>query len=204
MKRIVTGTVCGITALGFVVSYRAMESLAVSCNISPAWAFPLIINGMLLVSALATTPLASRPRSDRWFAYATLGGFSFLSLWAHGLHSISGTEALHPAVAFALSATPALALLASTHLALFMAKSHKAPRAASAPKPARTRAAVVVPAAKAVAVPASSVEAQILAYRDEHGGVWPTGAYVTSEWLEGKSSKTGSRAVAAVRAAQMV
>ena len=110
--------VVGATAL--VLSYGALHSLALAANISPslAWLWPVAVDVLAVVSAIAARTFHGRLSSV--YAWLVLVLFLSLSVWGNGLHATLATVQLTSAQAVVVSATPPVALALALHLLLMM------------------------------------------------------------------------------------
>lgn len=122
-----TGTVLiGIGA--FWLSFMALADLAARSGIAPeqAWIWPLLVDGLIVVSTIAVVALDGR--SGAWYPWALLICGALVSVAANALHAIVAADASVPAVlAATVAAVPPLVLLASTHLTVVLTRSTSAP-----------------------------------------------------------------------------
>jgi hypothetical protein len=116
--------VAALAAIAFVLSFSALRDLAVAAHVSVelAWLWPLAVDGNIVVNTVAGLLLRPRGRTVTWYPWAALFLFSAVSVVGNGLHATttSGQLALHPIVAFVVSAIPAVALLQGSHLFVVM------------------------------------------------------------------------------------
>ena len=113
----IAGTV--LIALGaFWLSFTALRDLAERSGIptGQAWVWPLIVDGLVLVSTIAVVALDEH----RWYAWTLLGAGASLSLAGNALHATYTGELPLP-VRILVAAVPPLALLAVTHLTYLLA-----------------------------------------------------------------------------------
>lgn len=127
-----TGTVLiGVGA--FWLSFMALADLAARSGIAPgqAWIWPLLVDGLIVVSTIAVVALDGR--RGTWYPWALLICGALVSVAANALHSVVAADASVPAVlAATVAAVPPLVLLASTHLTVVLTRSTTTP--ASAPR----------------------------------------------------------------------
>lgn len=144
-----TGTVLiGVGA--FWLSFMALADLAARSGIAPeqAWIWPLLVDGLIVVSTIAVVALDGRPGA--WYPWALLICGALVSVAANSLHAIVAADASVPGVlAATVAAVPPLVLLASTHLTVVLTRS-----TTRAPNPATT-----MPELPAVAEPESEADA---------------------------------------------
>ncbi|BEH01845.1 hypothetical protein brsh051_11260 [Brooklawnia propionicigenes] len=144
-----TGTVLiGIGA--FWLSFMALADLAARSGVTPgqAWIWPLLVDGLIVVSTIAVVALDGR--SGAWYPWALLICGALVSVAANALHAIVAADASVPGVlAATVAAVPPLVLLASTHLTVVLTRSTPNPATATAepePKPEAESEAVAVDA----------------------------------------------------------
>ncbi len=130
-----TGTVLiGIGA--FWLSFMALADLAARSGITPgqAWIWPLLVDGLIVVSTIAVVALDGRPGA--WYPWALLICGAMVSVAANALHAIVAADASVPAVlAATVAAVPPLVLLASTHLTVVLTRSTTTPRSTAQAPP---------------------------------------------------------------------
>lgn len=115
----VTGTVL-IAAGAFWLSFTALADLARRSGINPdqAWAWPLIVDGIIVVATVAVVALSpvEQPRAT-WYPWCLLLAGASVSVTANALHATIAADADVPdQVAAAVAAVPPVVLLAITHL----------------------------------------------------------------------------------------
>lgn len=130
----VTGTVLIATG-AFWLSFTSLSDLARRSGISPdqAWAWPLIVDGIIVVATVAVVALSSsdEPRSA-WYPWSLLLAGAGVSVAANALHATIAAEADVPsAVAAAVAAVPPVVLLAITHLTVQLTRAPQHAMAAS-------------------------------------------------------------------------
>lgn len=207
---VVVGIIIG---MAFVLSYNSQVELAAAARIPPsaAWAWPIIVDGTIIVATFATLILHPRDgRATRTYPWVVLIVFGGLSVYANGIHAVGGQ--ISDLEAFIVGAVPPLALLLATHLLVIMLTGpergpsdeelvkaarqqamREARAAAAAQQPRDVPRAAPTPAVKAKApVARTQVEERVLEHR-RTTGQWPSGSTVGA-WL-GQSSKTGQRLV---------
>ena len=142
-----TGTVLiGIGA--FWLSFMALADLAARSGIAPgqAWIWPLLVDGLIVVSTIAVVALDGR--RGAWYPWALLICGALVSVAANALHAVVAADASVPAMlAATVAAVPPLVLLASTHLTVVLTRSTTAlPSTVQAPPelPAATEPVAVI------------------------------------------------------------
>lgn len=141
----ITGTVF-ISAGAFWLSFTALADLARRSGIDAgqAWAWPLIVDGIIVVATVAVVALASQ-RRPTWYPWTLLAAGAVVSVTANAIHAIIAADADVPAVlAASVAAIPPLVLLSITHLTVILTRP--------VPEPATAD----VPAASEVEVPVAS------------------------------------------------
>ena len=122
-----TGTV--MIGLGaFWLSFMALADLAARSGIVPeqAWIWPLLVDGLIVVSTIAVVALDGRPGA--WYPWALLICGALVSVAANSLHAIVAADASVPGLlAATVAAVPPLVLLASTHLTVVLTRSTTRP-----------------------------------------------------------------------------
>lgn len=123
----VVGTVF-IAAGAFWLSFTALADLARRAGIGEgqAWAWPLIVDGVIVVSTVAVVALAGERAA--WYPWTLLMGGAAVSVTANALHAIVAADADVPAgLAAAVAAVPPVVLLASTHLTVVLIRTTTQP-----------------------------------------------------------------------------
>lgn len=138
----VAGTVF-IAAGAFWLSFTALADLAHRSGIGAgqAWAWPLIVDGVIVVSTVAVVALAG----DRaaWYPWALLIGGAAVSVTANSLHAIVAADAsVSGPLAAAVAAVPPVVLLAITHLTVVLSRAARQPIEEPVPAPALAPATV--------------------------------------------------------------
>ncbi|MGN6035901.1 DUF2637 domain-containing protein [Brevibacterium casei] len=143
-----TGTVIiGIGA--FWLSFTALADLAARSGIPErqAWIWPLLVDGLIVVSTIAVVALDGR--AGAWYPWTLLVGGALVSVVANALHAVVAADASVPApLAAVVAAVPPLVLLASTHLTVVLTR--KNPQPAEKPAPATPPVPEPVPEAPPV------------------------------------------------------
>lgn len=133
----VAGTVL-IAAGAFWLSFTALADLArrSGVNAGQAWAWPVIVDGLIVVATVAVVALAGQRTA--WYPWVLLAGGAFISVTANALHAVVAADADVPGVlAACVAAVPPLVLLASTHLTVVLVRSQRrTPDAELEPEPA--------------------------------------------------------------------
>ncbi|MCT1438718.1 DUF2637 domain-containing protein [Brachybacterium paraconglomeratum] len=123
----VAGTVF-IAAGAFWLSFTALTDLAARSGVggSQAWAWPLIVDGIIVVATVAVVALAGQ--RSAWYPWALLIGGAAVSVTANALHAVVAAEPDVPGVlAAAVAAVPPVVLLAITHLTVILTRPQAAP-----------------------------------------------------------------------------
>lgn len=118
----VAGTVF-IAAGAFWLSFTALADLARRSGIDArqAWAWPLIVDGIIVVSTVSVVALA-RQRSA-WYPWVLLAAGALVSVTANAIHAVFAADADVPDVLAAfVAAVPPLVLLAITHLTVILTR----------------------------------------------------------------------------------
>jgi hypothetical protein len=112
-----------LAAGAFILSFASLSNLAQLAGISHslAWIWPLIVDGLIVVSTMAILALAGQSRRVMYYPWALLAGGSLVSVAANSLHAILAAAGTVPAVVSALvAAVPPVVLLAVTHLSVVL------------------------------------------------------------------------------------
>lgn len=131
-----TGT--ALIALGaFWLSFTALTDLAVKAGVAPGQAFlwPLIVDGVIVVSTVAVVALVGHGRAVSTYPWALLLTAAGISIVANVAHALVVSDGAVPAlVAGGVAAVPPATLVASTHLsAVLLDRSDRKPARAHAP-----------------------------------------------------------------------
>ncbi|MFS2282066.1 helix-turn-helix domain-containing protein [Microbacterium sp. OR21] len=127
----VAGTVF-IAAGAFWLSFTSLADLARRSGIGAgqAWAWPLIVDGVIVVSTVAVVALAGEKAA--WYPWTLLIGGAAVSVTANSLHAVVAADADVPgALAASVAAVPPVVLLAITHLTVVLTRSAARPDDAS-------------------------------------------------------------------------
>ncbi len=119
----VSGTVF-IAAGAFWLSFTSLADLARRSGIGSgqAWAWPLIVDGIIVVATVAVVALAGSRAA--WYPWALLIGGAIVSVGANAIHAVVAADADVPSVlAASVAAVPPVVLLAITHLTVILTRS---------------------------------------------------------------------------------
>ncbi|WP_218778533.1 DUF2637 domain-containing protein [Microbacterium esteraromaticum] len=122
MATAVAGTVF-IAAGAFWLSFTALADLARRSGVDAgqAWAWPLIVDGIIVVATVAVVALAGQPSA--WYPWVLLAAGAVVSVTANAIHAVVAADADVPAVlAASVAAVPPLVLLAITHLTVILTR----------------------------------------------------------------------------------
>lgn len=122
----VAGTVF-IAAGAFWLSFTALADLARRSGIDArqAWAWPLIVDGIIVVATVSVVALARQ--RDGWYPWLLLMAGAAVSVAANAIHAVVAADADVPAaLAGAVAAVPPLVLLAITHLTVVLTRRFRA------------------------------------------------------------------------------
>ena len=145
----VAGTVF-IAAGAFWLSFTSLADLAVRSGIGAgqAWAWPLIVDGIIVVATVAVVALAGQ--RSAWYPWALLTGGALVSVTANAIHAVIAADADVPSIlAASVAAVPPVVLLAITHLTVILTRTP-----VPAPEPERPGQPPVAVLAAASADPA--------------------------------------------------
>lgn len=131
--RLAVGTaICGtvlIAAFAFWLSFTALTDLARRSGVEErqAWAWPLIVDGLIVVATVAVVALDRKRES--WYPWLLLMAGTLVSVAANALHAAVAADAdLSGLLAGSVAAVPPMVLLASTHLTVVLVRSHRTTR----------------------------------------------------------------------------
>ncbi|NIG66315.1 DUF2637 domain-containing protein [Microbacterium sp. Be9] len=119
----VAGTVF-IAAGAFWLSFTSLVDLAARSGIGDgqAWAWPLIVDGVIVVSTVAVVALADSRAA--WYPWTLLAGAAAVSVTANSLHAVVAADSDMPGfLAAAVAAVPPVVLLAITHLTVLLIRA---------------------------------------------------------------------------------
>jgi uncharacterized NAD-dependent epimerase/dehydratase family protein len=125
----VAGTVF-IAAGAFWLSFTALADLAHRSGIAAdqAWAWPLIVDGIIVVATVSAVALAGQ--GSAWYPWVLLGAGAVVSVTANAIHAVVSAGADVPSVlAACVAAVPPLVLLAITHLTVILTRPIQQARA---------------------------------------------------------------------------
>lgn len=208
VRRFVVGTAIAGTvfiAIGaFWLSFTALADLARRSGIddAQAWAWPLIVDGIIVVATVAVVALAGQRAA--WYPWLLLMAGALVSVTANAIHAIVAADADVPAVlAASVAAVPPLVLLAIIHLTVVLTRARPAgpaEQSVAVPAPELVPTGEVEPVAEAEP-PASGREVAVV-LRDEgwsnkriarHIGVHPS---TVGRWLGARTSPIAITATA--------
>ncbi|WP_422933315.1 DUF2637 domain-containing protein [Sinomonas sp. P47F7] len=132
VRTAVAGTVL-IAAFAFWLSFTALSDLARRSGVEAgqAWAWPLIVDGLIVVATVAVVALDRRVAA--WYPWLLLVAGTVVSVTANALHATVAADPDVPGLlAACVAAVPPLVLLASTHLTVVLVRSHRAVGAVTA------------------------------------------------------------------------
>lgn len=119
----VAGTVF-VAAGAFWLSFTSLADLAARSGIGDgqAWAWPLIVDGVIVVSTVAVVALAGA--RSAWYPWMLLAGAAAVSVTANSIHAVVAADADVPGLlAAAVAAVPPVVLLAITHLTVLLIRT---------------------------------------------------------------------------------
>ena len=170
----VAGTVF-IAAGAFWLSFTSLADLAARSGIGvgQAWAWPLIVDGIIVVATVAVVALAGQ-RRPTWYPWTLLAAGAVVSVTANAIHAIIAADTDVPSVlAASVAAIPPLVLLAITHLTVILtrpaseaAKPHLADEDEPTPESGLSELQAVIPTPGSEQTPAREVAGRL---RDEEG-----------------------------------
>ncbi len=126
----IAGTIF-IAAGAFWLSFTSLADLAKRSGIGAgqAWAWPLIVDGIIVVATVAVVALAGSRTA--WYPWALLTGGAIVSVTANAIHAVIAADADVPSVlAGAVAAVPPVVLLAITHLTVILTRTEDSAEAA--------------------------------------------------------------------------
>ncbi|MGV1005518.1 MAG: DUF2637 domain-containing protein [Candidatus Nanopelagicales bacterium] len=119
----IVGTVF-IAAGAFWLSFTALADLARRSGIEAgqAWAWPLIVDGIIVVATVAVVALAGQRRSTL-YPWTLLAAGAIVSVTGNAIHAVIAADSDVPSVlAASVAAVPPLVLLAITHLTVILTR----------------------------------------------------------------------------------
>jgi hypothetical protein len=129
----VSGNV-GIALGAFWLSFTALTNLAslAGVPVGEAWIWPLIVDGMIVVSTISVVALSPHGRRATFYPWGLLIAGTAVSVAANIAHAgIAADVAVSKPLAASVSAIPPIVLLASTHLTVELTRRARATPAAS-------------------------------------------------------------------------
>ncbi|EYT56773.1 excisionase [Leucobacter sp. UCD-THU] len=120
----VAGTVL-IAAGAFWLSFTSLADLArrSGIDVGQAWAWPLIVDGIIVVATVAVVALAGTRQA--WYPWLLLICGAGLSVTANSIHALVAADADVPGVlAASVAAVPPVVLLSITHLTVILTRHH--------------------------------------------------------------------------------
>ena len=112
-----------IAAGAFWLSFTALADLARRSGVDAgqAWAWPLIVDGIIVVATVAVVALASQ--RSAWYPWLLLAAGALVSVTANAIHAVVAADADVPSVlAACVAAVPPMVLLAITHLTVILTR----------------------------------------------------------------------------------
>lgn len=164
----IAGTVFIATG-AFWLSFTALADLANRSGIAPtqAWAWPLIVDGIIVVGTVAVVALAGR--RDAWYPWMLLIAGAAASVAANAIHAIVTADAdVPPVLAASVAAVPPIVLLASTHLTVVLTQRFRTTRSSTEPA-GRTPSTDVVDLREHVDVPGKGARRDMAALMRQRG-----------------------------------
>ncbi len=121
----IAGTVF-IAAGAFWLSFTALADLAARSGVGQGQAWPLIVDGIIVVSTVAVVALAGQ--RSAWYPWTLLAAGAVVSVTANAIHAVVAADADVPGVlAASVAAVPPLVLLAITHLTVILTRPSPEP-----------------------------------------------------------------------------
>jgi len=112
-----------IAGAAFWLSFTALADLARRSGVdeSQAWAWPLIVDGIIVVATVSVVALAGQRTA--WYPWLLLIAGAAVSVAANAIHAVVAADADVPsALAGSVAAVPPLVLLAITHLTVVLTR----------------------------------------------------------------------------------
>jgi len=135
VRTAVVGTVF-IAVGAFWLSFTALADLARRSGIAAtqAWAWPLIVDGIIVVGTVAVVALAGQ--RGAWYPWMLLILGAAVSVAANSIHAVVAADAdVPPLLAASVAAVPPLVLLAITHLTVVLTQRFRRPVSSTAESP---------------------------------------------------------------------
>ena len=127
MLTAVVGTIFIATG-AFWLSFTSLADLArrSGLGVEQAWAWPLIVDGIIVVATVAVVVLAGSRAA--WYPWMLLFAGALISVAGNALHAVvTATSDVPLVLAAAVAAVPPLVLLAITHLTSVLARHASRP-----------------------------------------------------------------------------
>lgn len=111
-----------IAAGAFWLSFAALADLAGRAGVpsGQTWVWPLVVDGLIVVSTVAVFALRGYARTLTAYPWALLAGGVVVSVAANGVHAALNITDVPTAVAVIVASVPPVALVASTHLSALL------------------------------------------------------------------------------------
>jgi hypothetical protein len=164
----VVGTVF-IAVGAFWLSFTALADLAHASGIAAtqAWAWPLIVDGIIVVGTVAVVALAGQ--RGAWYPWMLLMIGAAVSVAANSIHAVVAADAdVLPVLAASVAAVPPLVLLAITHLTVILTQRFRLHVSSTAETP-RDLSTEVVPIRSLVEVPEKGARRSVAALMRQRG-----------------------------------
>lgn len=164
----VVGTVF-IAVGAFWLSFTALADLARSSGIAAtqAWAWPLIVDGIIVVGTVAVVALAGQ--RGAWYPWVLLMIGAAVSVAANSIHAVVAADAdVLPVLAASVAAVPPLVLLAITHLTVVLTQRFRL-HVSSTAETSRDLSTEVVPIRSLVEVPEKGARRSVAALMRQRG-----------------------------------
>jgi hypothetical protein len=164
----VVGTVF-IAVGAFWLSFTALADLARRSGIAAtqAWAWPLIVDGIIVVGTVAVVALAGQ--RGAWYPWMLLMIGAAVSVAANSIHAVVAADAdVLPVLAASVAAVPPLVLLAITHLTVVLTQRFRLHVSSPAETP-RDLSTEVVPIRSLVEVPEKGARRSVAALMRQRG-----------------------------------
>lgn len=164
----VVGTVF-IAVGAFWLSFTALADLAHASGIAAtqAWAWPLIVDGIIVVGTVAVVALAGQ--RGAWYPWMLLMIGAAVSVAANSIHAVVAADAdVLPVLAASVAAVPPLVLLAITHLTVVLTQRFRL-HVSSTAETSRDLSTEVVPIRSLVEVPEKGARRSVAALMRQRG-----------------------------------
>jgi len=164
----VVGTVF-IAVGAFWLSFTALADLAHASGIAAtqAWAWPLIVDGIIVVGTVAVVALAGQ--RGAWYPWMLLMIGAAVSVAANSIHAVVAADAdVLPVLAASVAAVPPLVLLAITHLTVVLTQRFRL-HVSSTAETSRDLSTEVVPVRSLVEVPEKGARRSVAALMRQRG-----------------------------------